>query len=108
MAKAKQEVSEAKSKFQEALDKLNKTYGEGTVLALDSKTNGNYDVISSGSIGFDNITLGVGGFVVGRACNMPYIPWLDGKGYWQITDITQKIDDTKWEIDVEVRFRVKF
>jgi hypothetical protein len=53
-------------------------------------------------------TLGVGGFVVGRALNIPYIPWLDGKGYWQITDITQKIDDTKWEIDVEVRFRVKF
>ena len=40
-------------------------------------------------------TLGVGGFVVGRALNIPYIPWLDGKGYWQITDITQKIDDTK-------------
>jgi recombination protein RecA len=66
MAKTKQENSEAKSKFQEALEKLNKTYGEGTVLALDSKTNGNYDVISSGSIGFDNITLGVGGFVKGR------------------------------------------
>jgi hypothetical protein len=29
------------------------------------------------------------------------------KGYWQITDITQKIDDSKWEIDVELRFRVK-
>jgi hypothetical protein len=36
MAKAKQESSESKSKFQEALDKLNKTYGVGTVLALDS------------------------------------------------------------------------
>jgi hypothetical protein len=52
-------------------------------------------------------TLGVGGFVVGRALNVPYIPWLDGMGYWQITDITQKISDNKWEIDVEVRFRVK-
>jgi hypothetical protein len=52
-------------------------------------------------------TLGVGGFVVGRALNVPYIPWLEGMGYWQITDITQKISDTKWEIDVEVRFRVK-
>jgi len=66
MAKTKQETSEAKTKFQEALDKLNKTYGVGTVLALDSKTNGNYDVISTGSIGFDYITLGVGGFVKGR------------------------------------------
>jgi recombination protein RecA len=65
MAKAKTETSGA-SKFQEALDKLNKTYGVGTVLALDSKTNGNYDVISTGSIGFDWSTLGTGGFVKGR------------------------------------------
>ena len=66
MAKAKQESSDAKSKFQEAMDKLNKAYGVGTVLALDSKTEGKYDVISSGSIGFDYVTLGVGGFVKGR------------------------------------------
>ncbi len=66
MAKSKQESTEAKSKFQEALDKLNKTYGVGTVLALDSKTGGDYDIISTGSIGFDYITLGVGGFVKGR------------------------------------------
>jgi len=65
MAKAK-ESSESKSKFQEAMDKLNKAYGVGTVLALDSKTEGKYDVISSGSLGFDWITLGVGGFVKGR------------------------------------------
>lgn len=52
-------------------------------------------------------TLGIGGFVIGRALNVPYIPWLDGKGYWQITDISQKISDSKWEIDVELRFRVK-
>ena len=65
MAKAKTETSSG-SKFQEALDKLNKTYGVGTVLALDSKTNGDYDVISTGSIGFDWFTLGTGGFVKGR------------------------------------------
>jgi len=53
-------------KFQEALEKLNKQYGKGTVLALDSKTEGNYDAISTGSIGFDWITLGVGGFVKGK------------------------------------------
>jgi len=65
MAKAKTESSGG-SKFQEALDKLNKTYGVGTVLALDSKTTNKYDVISTGSIGFDWFTLGVGGFVKGR------------------------------------------
>ena len=53
-------------KFQEALEKLNKQYGKGTVLALDSKTEDNYDAISTGSIGFDWITLGVGGFVKGK------------------------------------------
>ena len=53
-------------KFQEALEKLNKQYGKGTVLTLNSKTEGNYDAISTGSIGFDWITLGVGGFVKGK------------------------------------------
>lgn len=66
MAKAKEVVDSGKSKTQEALEKLNKAYGVGTILALDSKSSGNYSVISSGSIGFDYITLGVGGFVKGR------------------------------------------
>jgi len=64
MAKVKEASSS--SKLQEALDKLEKTYGQGTVLALDSKTGGEYDVISTGSIGFDYVTLGVGGFVKGK------------------------------------------
>ena len=59
-------VVETKGKFQDAMDKLNKTYGIGSVLALDSKAGGDYDVISTGSIGFDHITLGVGGFVKGK------------------------------------------
>lgn len=66
MAKAKEVAESSKSKMQEALEKLNKSYGVGTILALDSKSNDKYDVISSGSIGFDYITLGVGGFVKGR------------------------------------------
>lgn len=65
MAKKKEETTE-KNKFQEALDSLNKKYGVGTILTLDSKTQGNYDVISSGSIGLDWIALGVGGFVKGK------------------------------------------
>jgi hypothetical protein len=53
-------------------------------------------------------TLGVGGFTIGKSVIINDIPWMTpGKGYWQVTDITQKIDDTKWEIDVELRFRVK-
>jgi hypothetical protein len=65
MAKQKA-VKETNNKFQEAMDKLNKTYGVGSILALDSKAGGEYDVISTGSIGFDHITLGVGGFVKGK------------------------------------------
>ena len=63
MAKAKEGSG---NKFQDALDKLNKTYGAGTVLTLDGKTTGSYDVYSTGSIGFDHITLGTGGFVKGK------------------------------------------
>jgi recombination protein RecA len=66
MAKAIKEAPESKGKFQDALDKLNKAYGVGTVLTLDSKTTGDYDLISTGSIGFDNVTLGTGGFVKGK------------------------------------------
>lgn len=62
MAK-KQETTD---KFQEALERLNKQYGKGTVLSLDSTTEGSYNAISTGSIGFDWITLGVGGFVKGK------------------------------------------
>ena len=65
MAK-KQVASEGRSKIEEAMEKLNKTYGKGSILALDSQTNGDYDVISTGSIGFDYITLGVGCFVKGK------------------------------------------
>ena len=70
MAKKKeqQEQQEAthKSKLQEVMDKLNKQFGEGTILSLDNKTHNNYDVISTGSISFDYITLGTGGFVKGK------------------------------------------
>jgi recombination protein RecA len=65
MAKAKVN-DEQKGKFETAMDKLNKTYGIGTILALDSKSSGDYDVYSTGSVGFDHITLGVGGFVKGK------------------------------------------
>ena len=58
--------AEQTNTFEQALEKLNKQYGVGTLLALDSKTTGEYDVFSTGSIGFDYKTLGVGGFVRGK------------------------------------------
>lgn len=62
---AKQKI-ESKGALQDALDKLNTQYGKGTILALDSKTTGDYDVISTGSIEFDQVALGTGGFVIGK------------------------------------------
>lgn len=61
---AKEKV--VKSSIQDALDKLNKQYGVGTILSLNDRMTGEYDVISSGSVGMDYVTLGVGGFVKGK------------------------------------------
>ena len=47
MTKKKQEE---KLTFDQVLQNLNKVYGEGTLLELGSKSNGNYDTISSCSI----------------------------------------------------------
>ena len=66
MAKKATSSNESTNKLQDVLDRLNKTYGVGSVLALDSKSEGNYDLISTGSIGFDYITLGIGGFAKGK------------------------------------------
>ena len=65
MAKKKQEGEEV-NKFQAALEKLNKAYGVGSVLTLNSKNQTTYSIIKTGSIGFDYITLGVGGWVKGK------------------------------------------
>jgi recombination protein RecA len=54
------------SKLSEAMERMNKQYGVGSILSLDDKTEGNYDLISSGSLAFDYKTLGVGGFVKGK------------------------------------------
>jgi recombination protein RecA len=75
--KTKEESTETVSKLQETLDKLNKQYGKGTILTLDSKDDGVYDTISTGSIGFDYITLGIGGFVKGKLYEL--IGW-EGSG----------------------------
>lgn len=67
MAKEKKVIVESgKGKIADAMDRMNKAYGVGSVLSLDDKTTGDYDIISTGSIGFDYITLGVGGFVKGK------------------------------------------
>lgn len=63
---AKKVKEETSSKLTATLEALNKKYGAGSVQSLDTKSDVNYDVISSGSIGLDYITLGPGGFVKGK------------------------------------------
>lgn len=60
-----------------AMDKLDKTYGKGTIMKLGDKQVSNVDAISSGSLGLD-IALGIGGFPKGRIVEI-YGPESSGK-----------------------------
>src|SRR5687767_15797890 len=51
--------------LQLTLDKLDKTYGKGTVMKLSDNIVENVEAISSGSIGLD-VALGIGGLPRGR------------------------------------------
>ncbi|MDW5289050.1 recombinase RecA [Formosa sp. PL04] len=69
---------EAKLKaLQLTLDKLDKTYGKGTVMRLSDKAVVDIEAISSGSLGLD-LALGVGGYPRGRVIEI-YGPESSGK-----------------------------
>ncbi len=69
---------EAKLKaLQLTLDKLDKTYGKGTVMKMGDKAGEEVEVISSGSLGVD-LALGVGGYPKGRIIEI-YGPESSGK-----------------------------
>jgi len=59
------------------VDKLDKTYGKGTVMKLGDKQVVNIETISTGSLGLD-IALGIGGFPKGRIVEI-YGPESSGK-----------------------------
>ena len=59
------------------LDKLDKTYGKGTVMKMGDSPNENVEAISSGSLSLD-IALGVGGYPKGRVIEI-YGPESSGK-----------------------------
>jgi recombination protein RecA len=63
--------------LQTTLDKLDKTYGKGTVMRLGEKQVEEVETISSGSIALD-IALGIGGFPKGRIVEI-YGPESSGK-----------------------------
>ena len=69
---------EAKLKaLQLTLDKLDKTYGKGTVMKMGDKAIVEVETISSGSLGLD-LALGVNGYPKGRVIEI-YGPESSGK-----------------------------
>jgi len=80
MAKEDKETKENNEKqkaLQLTLDKLEKTYGKGTVMKLGDNAIDNVESISTGSIGLD-IALGIGGIPKGRVIEI-YGPESSGK-----------------------------
>ncbi|MDR6299712.1 recombinase RecA [Mesonia maritima] len=75
---SKDNEKEAKMKaLKLTLDKLDKTYGKGTVMKMSDQAVQDVDAISSGSLGLD-LALGVGGYPRGRVIEI-YGPESSGK-----------------------------
>ncbi len=84
MSKVKEEKLKA---LKLTVDKLDKTYGKGTVMKLGDKQVVQTEVISTGSLGLD-IALGIGGFPKGRVVEI-YGPESSGKTTLAIHAIAQ-------------------
>ena len=76
MADEKEKAAKLKA-LQLALDKLDKTYGKGTVMKMGDVAISDIEAISTGSLGLD-IALGVGGYPRGRVIEI-YGPESSGK-----------------------------
>ena len=76
MATDKEKTAKLKA-LQLTLDKLDKTYGKGSVMKLGDVVTEDIDAISSGSLGLD-LALGVGGYPRGRVIEI-YGPESSGK-----------------------------
>ncbi len=104
MNKASDEKKEKMKALQITLDKLDKTYGKGTIMKLgDSKVMG-VESISTGSLGLD-IALGIGGLPKGRVVEI-YGPESSGKTTLAIQAIAncQKAGGVAAFIDAEHAF----
>ena len=77
-AKEAKEINKEKLKaLQLTIDKLEKTYGKGTIMKMGDNAVDQVEVISSGSLGLD-IALGIGGYPKGRIIEI-YGPESSGK-----------------------------
>ncbi|SDG99360.1 recombinase RecA [Psychroflexus sediminis] len=77
MAKENSEKDAKLKALQLTLDKLDKTYGKGTVMKMSDQAVQDVEAISSGSLGLD-LALGVGGYPRGRVVEI-YGPESSGK-----------------------------
>ncbi|NNF33473.1 MAG: recombinase RecA [Saprospiraceae bacterium] len=77
MSKADKEREEKLKALKLTVEKLDKTYGKGTVMKLGDKPQVNVEAISTGSLGLD-IALGTGGLPRGRVVEI-YGPESSGK-----------------------------
>ncbi|CAN5351748.1 recombinase RecA [soil metagenome] len=78
MSTEKEKEKDAKLKaLKLTLDKMDKTYGKGTVMKMSDQAISDVEAISSGSVGL-NIALGVGGYPRGRVIEI-YGPESSGK-----------------------------
>lgn len=52
--------------------------------------------------------LGMSGISLGSAMILKPspVPWLEGRGYWQVTSVEHKVDDAQWTTMVECKYRV--
>ncbi|MCF6365972.1 MAG: recombinase RecA [Bacteroidales bacterium] len=105
MAKKEQDTKSAKLQaLQSTLNKIDKEYGKGTIMRLDSDAVVDIPSISTGSIALDN-ALGIGGVPKGRVTEI-YGPESSGKTTLAIHIIaeTQKKDGIAAFIDAEHAF----
>src|SRR5712675_1277654 len=95
-------MEEAKAKaLQAALAQIEKQFGKGSIMKMDSQAAKDIDVVSTGSLGLD-IALGVGGLPRGRVVEI-YGPESSGKTTLTLQVIAemQKIGGTAAFIDAE-------
>ncbi|MDP4265883.1 MAG: recombinase RecA [Bacteroidota bacterium] len=109
MAKEEVNVNEEKIKaLQLTIDKLEKTYGKGTIMKLGDSPVEKAEIISTGSLGLD-VALGIGGLPKGRVIEI-YGPESSGKTTLAIHAIaeSQKAGGIAAFIDAEHAFDTSY
>src|SRR5213083_3701791 len=102
-------MEEAKAKaLQAALAQIEKQFGKGSIMKMDSQAAQDIEVVSTGSLGLD-IALGVGGLPRGRVVEI-YGPESSGKTTLtlQVVDEMQKLGGTCAFIDAEHALDVQY